>query len=78
MQHFFTVPMCAVALQLYHFVPILLLMNSPTEKSLDGASRLRLFRRVSQESEHHSRQICSIALGARNHVAEREQMIQPL
>lgn len=62
---FFSVPMCAAALQLYHFAQILLLLNQPVDESdtRNLANRLRMFRKVSEESEHHSRQICGIALG---------------
>ncbi|KIW10308.1 hypothetical protein PV08_11270 [Exophiala spinifera] len=62
---FFSVPMCAAALQLYHFAQILLLLNQPVDESAAGfmANRIRMFRKVSEESEHHSRQICGIALG---------------
>jgi len=62
---FFSVPMCAAALQLYHFAQILLLLNQPVDESDTRhlANRIRMFRKVSEESEHHSRQICGIALG---------------
>ncbi|EXJ86548.1 hypothetical protein A1O3_03501 [Capronia epimyces CBS 606.96] len=62
---FFSVPMCAAALQLYHFAQILLLLNQPVDESdtRNLANRIRMFRKVSEESEHHSRQICGIALG---------------
>ncbi|KAL2407976.1 Transcription activator AMTR1 [Exophiala dermatitidis] len=62
---FFSVPMCAAALQLYHFAQILLLLNQPMDESdtRNLANRIRMFRKVSEESEHHSRQICGIALG---------------
>ncbi|EXJ62735.1 hypothetical protein A1O7_03173 [Cladophialophora yegresii CBS 114405] len=62
---FFSVPMCAAALQLYHFAQILLLLNQPVDEhdARHPANRLRMFRQVAEESEHHSRQICGIALG---------------
>ena len=62
---FFSVPMCAAALQLYHFAQILLLLHQPAEEhdARHPASRLRMFRKVAKQSEHHSRQICGIALG---------------
>jgi hypothetical protein len=74
----FTVPMCAVALQLYHFAQILLLMNWPIESIEQGASRLRIFGEISRESRHHGQQICNIALGIRNCLPAYEQMIDPL
>lgn len=76
-QFFFTAPMCAVALQLYHFAQLLLLMNWPVE-SVQRASRLRLFGEISRESQHHGRQICNIALGIRDHLPAYELMIEPL
>ncbi|KIX98042.1 uncharacterized protein Z520_06121 [Fonsecaea multimorphosa CBS 102226] len=62
---FFSVPMCAAALQLYHFAQVLLLLNQPVDEqdARHPANRLRMFRQVAEESEHHSRQICGIALG---------------
>jgi hypothetical protein len=77
-RHLFTVPMCAVALLLYHFARILLLMNWPIETIEQGASRLRMFSKISRESHHHGRQICNIALGIRNYLPAYEQMIEPL
>jgi hypothetical protein len=77
-RQFYNVPMCAVAMQFYHFVQLLLLMKCPVEASPQGASRLHKFRKVSEESKHHSRQICNIALGVQKPIAAREQMIQPL
>lgn len=62
---FYSVPMCAAALQLYHFAQILLLINQPVDEkdTKHLAKRLQMFRKVSEESEYHSRQICGIALG---------------
>jgi hypothetical protein len=62
---FFSVPMCAAALQLYHFAQILLLLNQPMDETdtRNLAKRIQIFRNISEESEHHSRQICGIALG---------------
>ncbi|KAH8888024.1 hypothetical protein GQ53DRAFT_826592 [Thozetella sp. PMI_491] len=77
-QLIFNVPMCAMALQLYHFVQIMLLPNWPMDESTQGAARLRIFRKISEESEYHSRQICGIALGLRNYPCLRQQMVEPL
>ena len=62
---YFSVPMCAAALQLYHFAQILLLLHQPADEhdARHPANRLRMFRKVAEQSEHHSRQICGIALG---------------
>ena len=62
---FFSVPMCAAALQLYHFAQIVLVPNQPVDErdTRTLAKRIQMFRNVAEESEHHSRQICGIALG---------------
>jgi hypothetical protein len=71
--------MCAAALQLYHFAQILLLLNQPVDEhdARNPANRLRMFRKVAEESEHHSRQICGIALG-RPPPAVSRQMVHSL
>lgn len=78
-KHFFSVPMSAGALQLYHFVQILLILHRPPES--DGqqtqGQRMRLLRKAAEESEHHSRHICGIALGSPPSAVQR-LMIQPL
>lgn len=76
MRELYSLPMCAAAFQFYHFAQILLLMNRPIDNK-DGISRLQAFRKVSEEANNHSRQICAIALG-RNHPAASRQMIYPL
>ncbi|RVX68088.1 hypothetical protein B0A52_08227 [Exophiala mesophila] len=62
---YYSVPLCAAALQLYHFAQILLVLNQPVDEkdAKHLAKRLQMFRKVSEESEHHSRRICGIALG---------------
>jgi hypothetical protein len=78
-KHFFSVPMSAGALQLYHFVQILLILHRPSES--DGqqtqGQRMRLLRKAAEESEYHSRHICGIALGSPPGAVQR-LMIQPL
>jgi hypothetical protein len=76
---FFSVPMCAAALQLYHFAQILLLLNQPVDEhdARHPGNRLRMFRKVAEESEKHSRQICGIALG-RPPPAVSRQMVHSL
>ncbi|ETN44285.1 uncharacterized protein HMPREF1541_10465 [Cyphellophora europaea CBS 101466] len=76
---FFSVPMSAGALQLYHFVQILLILHRPsdTEGSQTQGTRLRALRNAAEESEHHSRHICGIALGSPPSAVQR-LMIQPL
>lgn len=73
---FFSVAMCAAALSLYHFTQILLLLHRPSN-SRNTADRVRMFRKVAEDTEFHARQICGIALG-RPPVAVRIQMVQPL
>lgn len=62
---YFSVPMCAAALQLYHFAQIVLLPNQPVDERDNSnlAKRIQMFRNVSEASDYHSRQICGIALG---------------
>jgi hypothetical protein len=73
----FTVPMCAVALQLYHFAQILLLTNWPLGL-IQSTGRLRMFSQISRESYHHGKQICNIALGMNNCRAAHGKMVEPL
>jgi hypothetical protein len=77
---FFSLPMCAAALQLYHFAWILLLLNKPAAAHDDHrsvSSVLRSYREVLEKAACHSRDICGIAL-ARPEGAVRVQMQQPL
>lgn len=73
---FFACATGAAALQLYHFVQILLLMNQPTIRK-DQGSRLRMLKENSAKVEHHSREISAIALG-RQPLAIQRQMSHPL
>ena len=75
---FFSIPLCAAALQLFHFAKILLILNQPMLQG-DGnpAKRLRAFRNASEDSVFHSRQICGIALGRPSPSVQR-QMVQSL
>lgn len=82
-QHLFSIPMCAVATQFYHFAQLLLLLNHPVGDETKGANRLRIFRKIAQESDYYYKQICGIALGMRKSTssssrAAREHMVQPL
>lgn len=76
---FFSVPMSAGALQLYHFVQILLILHRPedAEGHQTQGHRMRALRKAAEESEHHSRHICGIALGSPPSAVQR-LMIQPL
>ena len=76
---FFTCSTGAAALQLYHFVQTLLLLNLPQD-ALAGATmsnRLRMLKRHSDEAEYHSREVCAIALGSPPFAVQR-QMLYPL
>lgn len=76
---FFSIPMSAGALQLYHFVQILLILHRPpdAESHQTQAQRMRVLRQGAEESEYHSRQICGIALGSPPSAVQR-LIIQPL
>jgi len=75
--NFFASSLGAAALQIYHFLQILLLLNPPSNHNADQATRLRILRRNAEELEYHSREICAIALGAPSFVLHR-QMTHPL
>jgi hypothetical protein len=76
---FFSVPMSAGALQLYHFVQILLILHRPEDSDTHQTQghRMRALRKAAEESEYHSRLICGIALGSPPSAVQR-LMIQPL
>jgi hypothetical protein len=76
---FFSVPMSAGALQLYHFVQILLILHRPmdNDSNTSQGQRMRVLRQAAEESEYHSRLICGIALGSPPSAVQR-LMIQPL
>lgn len=73
---FFTNPTGAAALQLYHFIHILLLINQPTDQMNQG-SRLRMLKENSVEVEFHSREISAIASGHQP-LAIQRHMSHPL
>jgi len=77
---FFSIPTCAAALVLYHFTRILLLLNKPVaaQRGSKGlGDRLKEYRKVSEHVNHHSREICGIAVGLPE-PAVRIQIVQPL
>lgn len=73
---FYGLPACATAMQYYHFGRIALLLNQPTD-AISGLSisfdRLHGYREVTKV-DHHSREICGIALGC-PHSAVRVFMV---
>ena len=71
---FFSMNVCAAALQLYHFARILLLLNKPLQ-SQDGY--IGVSRSTAAEAMKHAHQIVGIALG-RPHPAVRVEMLLPL
>lgn len=79
---FFSMNICAAALQLYHFARILLLLNRPHDHataafpSTTSASSYR-HEEISPEALKHAHQIVGVALG-RPHPAVRVEMLLPL
>jgi hypothetical protein len=73
-------PICASAMQLYHMARIILIMNKPHESTARRSTlttRLHSYRDIEVVTRHHSFQICSIALG-RPEGSVRIQQVQPL
>jgi hypothetical protein len=69
---FFSIPLCAATLQLYHFARILLLLSKPST-----LSRLQAYREIAFQALSHAHAILGIALG-RPHPAVRVEMLLPL
>lgn len=77
---FFSIDVCAAALQLYHFARILLLLNKPMqphEMGSAGGGMLKAYRDMTSECTKHAHQIVGIALG-RPQPAVRVEMLLPL
>ena len=79
---FFSMNVCAAALQLYHFARILLLLNKPLQDTsvstfTTTSNRLKHYRSIPGEAIKHAHQIVGIALG-RPHPAVRVEMLLPL
>ena len=73
-------PICASAMQLYHMARIILIVNKPHESTARRstlATRLHSYRDIESDTRHHSFQICGIALG-RPEGSVRIQQVQPL
>jgi hypothetical protein len=76
----YSIPVCASAMQLYYMARIILLMNKPHESTARRSTlgtRLHSYRSIELEVRHHSYQICGIALG-RPEGSVRIQQVQPL
>ncbi|KAK5166251.1 uncharacterized protein LTR77_008512 [Saxophila tyrrhenica] len=75
---FFTMPVCAASLHLYHFARILLLLHKPlTTSSSDNSPVLNALLASSAEALKHAHRIIGIALG-RPPPAVRVEMLLPL
>ncbi|KAM0719199.1 hypothetical protein Q7P37_005104 [Cladosporium fusiforme] len=72
---FFSIPLCAATMQLYHFARIILLISKPTQTPT--SSRLQAYREVSTLALQEAHEIVGIALG-RPHPAVRVEMLLPL
>lgn len=72
---FFSIPLCAATMQLYHFARIILLISKPTQTQ--SSSRLQAYREVSSLALQEAHEIVGIALG-RPHPAVRVEMLLPL
>ena len=61
----YSMPMCASAMQNYHFAKILLLVNKPHESTARRSTvtdRLKSYRSIADEIKYHSHEICGISL----------------
>lgn len=75
---FFSIPLSAATIQLYHFARILLLLSKPSNPNTpQPSSRLQAYREVSSQALIHAHAIVGIAL-ARPHPAVRVEMLLPL
>lgn len=79
---FFSMNVCAAALQLYHFARILLFLNKPIQSQeastfAPTSNRSKHYANISAEAIKHAHQIVGIALG-RPHPAVRVEMLLPL
>jgi hypothetical protein len=76
----YSIPMCASTMQSYHMARIILLINKPHESTARRSTvsnRLHSYRAIEAEVQHHSHEICGIALG-RPEGSVRIHMVQPL
>ena len=74
------IPMCASALQHYHYACILLLINKPHESTALRSTitgRLKSYLSIADEIKYHSREICGISL-SRPEGSVRIHALQPL
>ena len=77
---FFTMPVCAAALQLYHFARILLLLHKPMQQAQEAGGDAHVLKGLlasSKEAIKHAHLIIGIGLG-RPPPAVRVEMLLPL
>jgi hypothetical protein len=60
---FYSIPLCSVTMQQYHFAQILILLHTPRETSASVRNQLRSYREIPDKIAYHCREICAIALG---------------
>ncbi|EFE36902.1 uncharacterized protein ARB_04429 [Trichophyton benhamiae CBS 112371] len=76
----YSIPMCASAMQHYHMARILLLINKPHESTARRSTvtdRLNSYRSIEKEIQNHSREICGISASGLE-ASARIHSIQPL
>jgi hypothetical protein len=74
---FYSIPLCAVTVQHYHFARIILLLHKPRGVLPSVREQLQEVREIPEKIKYHSREICGIALG-RPPGYVRIHMLQPL
>jgi hypothetical protein len=73
----YSVPLCSITIQHYHFAQIILLLHQLREDSNSVRDRLRRYRKILEKIAYHSLEICAIALG-RPPGYVQIHMLQPL
>jgi hypothetical protein len=76
-ESFYSIPLCAVTMQHYHFAQVMLLLHKPRENSNSVRDQLRRYREIPDRIAYHCQEICAIALG-RPPGYVRIHMLQPL
>ena len=76
-ESFYSIPLCAVTMQHYHFAQVMLLLHKPRENSNSVRDQLRRYREIPDRIAYHCKEICAIALG-RPPGYVRIHMLQPL
>lgn len=76
-ESFYSIPLCAVTMQHYHFAQVMLLLHKPRENSNSVRDQLRRYKEIPDKIAYHCKEICAIALG-RPPGYVRIHMLQPL